>query len=43
LAVATAELTWLDRALDQLSRHPLSAEALSAEALSAEALSAEAG
>jgi len=32
LAVATAELTWLDRALDQLSRHPLSAEALSAEA-----------
>jgi hypothetical protein len=32
LAVATAELTWLDRALDQLSRQPLSAEALSAEA-----------
>jgi predicted Zn-dependent protease len=27
LAVATAELTWLDRALDQLSRHPLPAEA----------------
>jgi PadR family transcriptional regulator AphA len=27
LAVATAELIWLDRALDQLSRHPLSAEA----------------